>query len=262
VEVKGGIPEKLYEDVYAFGYNDLNALEDLLKQHGDSTAAITITPFGHPLAAPMQAPEPGFLDGVRALADQYGVVLIFDEIRTGFRIAIGGAQQYYNVTPDLSTFGKAMANGYAIAAVCGKADIMKKAEQDVFVSSTFFSNSLGFVAALKTIEILQRDKVLEHIWTQGQSLMTQIQQAIDDYPVGAQLSGIAPMFFVTFKSDPNKIYRQRRRDYYTHLIRRGIFMQPYHHSYICYRHTPEDLQTTAHAIRDSLATIYETYGAY
>jgi glutamate-1-semialdehyde aminotransferase len=262
VEVKGGIPQKLYEDVHEFRYNDLNSLEDLLKQHGDNTAAITLTPFGHPTAKPMAEPAPGFLQGVRALADKYGVVLIFDEVRTCFRVSMGGAQQYYGVTPDLACIGKAMANGYAISAVCGKAGIMKKGEHDVFISSTFFPNSLGYVASLKTIEILQRDNVLKAIWAKGAGIMSRVRGSIDSHPVGAELSGIAPMFFVTFKADAAKLYRKRRNEFYTQLIRRGVFMQPYHHAYICYRHTEEDLAATAQAVEDALAIVEEKYGKY
>ena len=85
VEVKGGIPQKLWEDVYEFHYNRLDELEDLMKQHGDQTAAIIVTPVGHPLAEKVQMTAPGFLEGVSALADKYGTVLVFDEISSGFR---------------------------------------------------------------------------------------------------------------------------------------------------------------------------------
>ena len=262
VEVKGGIPEKLYEDVYEFEYNDLTALERLLAEHGGDTAAIIITPFGHPLAKKMQSPKAGFLEGVRKLADKYNVVLVFDEIRTGFRISMGGAQAYYNVTPDLTCIGKAMANGYAIAAVCGKKEIMKKVERDVFVSSTFFPNSLGYIAALKTIEILQRDHVLEAIWKKGRRFMDRLEAIVDKYDVGAELSGIPPMFFITFKPDAEKIYRRRRNEFYTQLIRQGIFMQPYHHSYICYRHNEEDLNKSLKAVENSLQIVMDKYGKF
>jgi glutamate-1-semialdehyde aminotransferase len=262
VEVKGGIPEKLYEDVYEFQYNDLIALETLLAKHGDDTAAIIITPFGHPLSKKMQCPKPGFLEGIRKLADKNNLVLIFDEIRTGFRMSMGGAQTYYNVTPDLTCIGKAMANGYAIAGVCGKEGIMKKAEHDVFISSTFFPNSLGYIAALKTIEILQRDNVLEVIWEKGNRFMEQLEAILDKYDVGAELSGIGPMFFITFKSDAQKIYRRRRNEFYTQLIRQGIFMQPYHHSYICYRHSEEDLDKSLKAVENSLQIVLDKHGKF
>ena len=175
---------------------------------------------------------------------------------------MGGAQAYYNVTPDLSCLGKAMANGYAIAAVCGKEEIMKKAESDVFVSSTFFPNSLGYIAALKTIEILQRDHVLDVIWKKGQQFMSRLETIVDKYDVGAELSGIPPMFFITFKSDTEKVYRKRRNEFFTQLIRQGIFMQPYHHGYICYRHCEEDLKKSLKAVENSLQIVLDKYGKF
>ncbi|HQB24205.1 MAG TPA: aminotransferase class III-fold pyridoxal phosphate-dependent enzyme, partial [Bacteroidales bacterium] len=137
----------MWEDTHEFHYNDLEGLEDLLKAHGDDTAAIIITPVGHPLAEKVEMPKPGFLEGVRALADKYGIVLVFDEIRSGFRYDLGGAQKLFGVTPDLSVFGKAMANGYPIGAVVGKEEHMKVLADKVFLSSTFFPNSLEQVAA-------------------------------------------------------------------------------------------------------------------
>jgi glutamate-1-semialdehyde aminotransferase len=252
VEVKGGVPKKLYEDVHEFHYNDLDELESLMKQHGDETAAIIITPFGHPLAEKLEEPKPGFLQGVRDLADKYGSLLIFDEIRTGFRVTMGGAQKYYGVTPDISTFGKAMANGYELSVVVGKAEYMKKAEKEVFVSSTFFPNSTSMIAALKTIEILERDKVLESIWSKGEKFITDLKNVVAESGVDADVSGIPPMQFITFNKDAVKTYKEKRTDFYTQLIRRGVFMQPYHHGYICHRHTVEDLAHTVNMVKESL----------
>lgn len=259
VEVKGGIPEKLYEDVHEFRYNNLNQLEDLMAKYGDETAAIILTPFGHPLHERMEEPGPGFLEGVREIATKYGAVLIFDEIRTGFRLTMGGAQKLYRVTPDLSVIGKGMANGYAISAVTGKAEIMKAAEQKVFISSTFFPNSDGYIASLKTIEILERDDVLDKIWERGSRFLEKVQNIVNKYDVGAELSGVAPMFFITFKRDKADTYKARREDFYTQLIRRGIFLHLYHHGFICYRHTEQDLDIAAKAIDEALAYVNEKH---
>ena len=89
VEMKGGVPEKFYEDVHEFRYNNLHQLEELMAKYGDQTAAIIMTPFGHPLHQKMEEPEPGFLEGVREIATRYGAVLVFDEVRTGFRLSHG-----------------------------------------------------------------------------------------------------------------------------------------------------------------------------
>jgi len=257
VEMKGGIPPKLYEDVYDFPYNDLDALEDLMERHGNETAAIIMTPFGHPLHAPMQEPKPGFLEGVQEIARRYGAVLVYDEIRTGFRLSLGGAQKLYGVTPDLAVLGKGMGNGYPISVVTGKAEVMMAAAQKLFISSTFFPNSEGFVAALKTIEILERDDVLGKIWAKGERFLARIRDLIAQHDVGAELTGVAPMFFITFRKDEKQ--KARRTEFYTQMIRRGIFFTPHHHGYLCYRHTDEDLDLTAKAIDASLAHVKALY---
>jgi len=259
VEMKGGVPEKLYEDVYEFRYNDLNQLADLMVKYGNQTAAIIMTPFGHPNHQKMEEPQPGFLEGVREIAVRYGAVLVFDEVRTGFRLAMGGAQELYGVTPDLAVLGKGMANGYAISVVTGKAEVMMAAAQKLFISSTFFPNSDGYIAALKTMEILERDNVLDKIWEKGGRLKKKIQGIINKYDAGAELTGVAPMFYITFKKDEADTYRDRRNDFYTQLIRRGIFLHPHHHGYISYRHTEENLDTTAKAIDEAMAFVKDKY---
>jgi glutamate-1-semialdehyde aminotransferase len=259
VEMKGGIPQKFYEDVYEFRYNNLNQLEELMARYGDQTAAIIMTPFGHPLHQRMEEPQPGFLEGVREIATRYGAVLVFDEVRTCFRLRMGGAQELYRVTPDLTVLGKGMANGYAISVVTGKAEVMMAAAQKLFISSTFFPNSDGYIAALKTIEILERDKVLDKIWEKGGRFMKKVQGIINKYDVGAELSGVAPMFFITFKRDEAGTHKARRDDFYTQLIRRGIFFTPHHHGYICHRHTEQDLDVTANAIDEALAYLNQKY---
>jgi glutamate-1-semialdehyde-2,1-aminomutase len=255
VEVKGGIPEKLWEDVHEFHYNDLDSLEKLLKEHKGNVAAVIITPVGHPLAHPVEAPRPGFLEGVRELATAHGAVLIFDEIRTGFRVSMGGAQARYGVTPDLAAFGKAMANGYPISAVVGRREVMSAVESKVFISSTFFPNSLEMVAALKTIEILEREGVPDKLWARGQKLLDRLGRVVAASGVPCTLSGIPPMPFITFETDPQKKYKDRRTLFYTEVIRRGVFLQPYHHGYICYRHTDEELDTVVGVVEEALAEV-------
>lgn len=260
VEMKGGIPAKFYEDVHEFRYNDLAHIEQLMKTHGNQTAAIIMTPFGHHLHQKMQQPGPGFLEGVRELADEYGSVLIFDEVRTCFRLRMGGAQELYGVTPDLTVLGKGMANGYAISVVTGKAEVMMAAADKLFISSTFFPNSDGYIAALKTIEILERESVLQKIWERGDRFLKKIQATIDGYTVGAELSGVAPMFFITFKRDEGNTQKAKRDLFYSQLIRKGFFFAPHHHAYINYRHTDDDLEKAARAIDEAMAVVAQRYG--
>lgn len=258
VEVKGGVPEDITKLTLEFSYGDLEELEDMLKEHHNDTACIIITPVGHPLAFPVVPPPKGYLEGVRELADKYNVVLIFDEIRTGFRAALGGAQERYGVTPDISVFGKAMANGYAISACVGKSEFMKVLEKKAFISSTFFPNSLEMVAALKCIEILERDKVIDDIWDRGQKFLDKLTKIKEELDAPIHISGIPPMPFITFNKVDDK-YKERRIMFYTETIRRGLFIQPYHHWYICHRHTDEDLDYAINCVKEAMQLALEKY---
>ena len=258
VEVEGGVPNAIRDLTREFPYGDLDALEKLLRDNINDVAGIIITPVGHPLAAPVAVPPEGYLEGVRELADKYKAVLIFDEIRTGFRVALGGAQERYGVTPDLSAFGKAMANGYAISACVGKEEIMKVAEKKVFISSTFFPNSLEMVAAMKCIDILERENVIESIWKRGEEFLTSLTSLVEESKVPASISGIPPMPFLTFEKVDN-LYKERRNCFYTETIRRNLFIQPYHHWYIAHRHTDEDLACALNAIGEALEVVKEKF---
>src|SRR5665648_285210 len=218
VEHHGGVPKVIKDLTKEFQYGDLKELEELLKEYKDNTACIIITPVGHPGAMPIIPPPIGYLQGVRDLADNYNVVLIFDEIRTGFRVAMGGAQERYGVTPDISVFGKAMANGYPISACVGKEKFMKVMIKDAFISSTFFPNSLEMAAALKCIEILEREKVIVVMWERGTWYLEELNKIKTDLNAPVTVSGIPPMPYITFdKVDED--YKERRTMFYTETIR-------------------------------------------
>lgn len=260
VEVKGGVPEAVRDLTLEFPYGDLDALEKILKENRGEVAGIIITPVGHPLAQPVSAPPNGYLAGVRALADQYEAVLIFDEVRSGFRVSMGGAQERYGVTPDLSTFGKALANGYPLSACVGKREFMKEAEEHVFISSTFFPNSLDMVAAMKCLDILERENVIDAIWERGEKFLSDLRDIVEKSGVPASVSGIPPMPFVTFdKADDH--YKKRRTLFYTETIRRGLFIQPYHHWYLTYRHSAEDLKYALVTISEAFEEVAKEYPA-
>jgi len=255
VEVHGGVLEKTYQDTLEFHYNDLPALEKLLEDNKGEVAAIIITPIGHPLAKPVEEPNAGYLEGVRRLADKHDAVLIFDEIRSGFRISLGGAQERYKVTPDMACVGKAMANGYPISAVVGKEKFMKVVEKEVFISSTFFPNSLEMIAALKTIEISKRENVCDSIWKRGTEFNNGLQRVIDKHKLPIKVSKVPPMPYLTFDSDETGLYKKRRTLFYTEAIRRGLFIQPFHHWYIAHRHTDADLARALNIVDESLSVV-------
>jgi glutamate-1-semialdehyde aminotransferase len=210
---------------------------------------------GHPLAEKVQEPKPGYLEGVRAIADKYGAALIFDEIRSGFRVDIGGAQKRYGVTPDISTFGKALANGYPIGAVVGKREFMKVLADKVFLSSTFFPNSMEQIAALKTIEILERDNILATVRKKGEFFGNLVEEVVKNCGYDVEFSGAPLMPFITFNKDKDGLYKKLRPAFYTELIRRKVFLQPFHHGYICYRHTEEDLRYSANMIAEAFGEL-------
>jgi len=258
VEVHGGIPQAVLDLTLEVEYGDADALERVFEADKDRIAGLIITPVGHPLAKPVTAPPPGYLEAVKEIVHRHGAVLVFDEVRTGFRVAMGGAQERYGVTPDVTTIGKAMANGYAISAVVGKREFMQVYEKKAFISSTFFPNSLEMAAAMKTLDILEREKVQDAIWERGTRFLERLGKIVDESGVPVTKSGIPPMPFLTFdKADEH--YKARRVEFYTQCIRRGLFVQPYHHWYIAYRHTEEDLTRALDVVEEALACVAEKY---
>jgi glutamate-1-semialdehyde aminotransferase len=259
VEVKAGVPEKVYEDVIEFKYNDLDQIEDLMKSHGEQAAGIILWPIGTPLGNEVQMPKAGFLEGIRSIADKYGTVLIYDELRSGFRVNLGGAQKEFGVIPDISVIGKAMGNGYAIGAVVGKDKIMKVVENKVFISSTFIPNSFAQVAALKTMEMMERDHILEGLRRKGEKYCVKIEKVVNDSGVNCAFSGAPWMPFIMFKEKSDMLNMKLRLKFYTHLIRSKVFLSPYHHGYFIYQHTDEDLNHVVSSIAESLAEIKKEY---
>lgn len=258
VENHNGVPDETVSLTIGFEYGKIDELKSKLEENKGQVACIIITPVGHPLAKDVIVPPKGYLQNVRKLADEYGAVLVFDEIRTGFRAAMGGAGQLYGVVPDLATFGKAMANGYPISALVGKKEIMKVMENEVFISSTFFPNSLEMAASMKCIEILERDNVIENIWDKGRLFLAKLTEIKEKHGAPVTVSGIPPMPFITFDK-VDDMYKARRKEFYTQTIRHGLFIQPYHHWYICYRHTEKDLEYAIDCIDKAMGYVMKKY---
>ncbi len=252
VEGKGGVLPKTYEDTLEFEYNNLQQLEDLLKANQGQVAGIIMTPVGHPNAHEVQMPKPGFLEGAKQLAEAHGTVLIFDEIRTGFRVNLGGAQKLFGVTPHMSVFGKAMANGYEISMVVGRKDIMDVLITKAFVSSTYFNNTLPMVASLKTIELLERDNMLDVIAARGHAFCKKVRKYVKASGMPVTFTGEPWMPYITFDKEETGRYKKQRAAFYAQLIRRKVFLQPYHHGYVAYRHSTKDLGNAADMIAESL----------
>jgi glutamate-1-semialdehyde 2,1-aminomutase len=169
-----GVPKSVQDLSSKFIFNDPDSLERLFKTDSTGFAAVILEPTG------LCEPEDGFLERVRELCDQYGVVLVFDEIVTGFRVDMGGAQRKYGVTPDLATFGKAMANGMPISTIVGKREIMKLMD-DIFFSGTFGGETLSLAASLATITKLEKINAPEVFERTGRTIRDAVQSIITDF---------------------------------------------------------------------------------
>ncbi len=176
-----GVPKVVQDLSSTFIFNDSDSLESLLKSDPNGYAAVILEPAG------TYEPEKGFLERVRELCNQYGVILIFDEIVTGFRVDMGGAQRKYGVTPDLATFGKAMANGMPISTIVGKRKIMKLMD-DIFFSGTFGGETLSLAAALATITKLEKINAPEIFERTGRTIRDAVQSIITDFELDDILS--------------------------------------------------------------------------
>src|SRR6185295_6983995 len=159
-----GVPRGLKGTAFPFHYNRLDELQAIVAAHGKKLGAIVMEPVRS------EPPNPGFLEGVRDLATEIGAVLVFDEVTTGFRMTDGGIHKMLGVNPDVAVFAKAMANGYAMAAVIGTSAVME-AVQSTFVSSTNWTERIGTVAALATIRKYCRERVAEHLIRIGKLTM-------------------------------------------------------------------------------------------
>ncbi|MEU3296975.1 aminotransferase class III-fold pyridoxal phosphate-dependent enzyme [Streptomyces longwoodensis] len=238
-----GVPRTVAEQVTTFGYNDLSSLEEVLHRFSGRVACILMMPFETTL------PKTGFLQGVRELADRHGALLVLDEIRSGFRLGLGGAQEAFGVRADLVTVGKAMANGYAVSAVAGRADILRELA-NVHISSTFFANSLDMAASLATIDVLATTPALARVEALGIRLQQGLRDVIARTGLPARVVGAPQMPFLQF--DDAALAQRRKRLFYTWTVREGLLLHPNHHWYVSAALSDADVDHTL-AVADRAA---------
>jgi len=242
-----GIPTCLSEYVHEFTYNDLSSLDKVLSQH--SVAGVIME------AQSLTKPEVGFLEGVKELTHKYGAVLIFDEVVTGFRWCIGGAQEFFGVIPDLACLGKAMANGMPISAIVGKREIMNELNH-CFFSMTFGGECLSLAAAIATIKEL-KNKDYSYIWDLGNMLSDGINSAVSYSGLNINFAGSAPRHNLTF-SDEYEDPIGMKALFYQEMLKRGVFFSNV--MYIQFSHTKEDIEKTICAADESFALVAENIG--
>ncbi len=256
-----GIPRSIQNDMLIAPFNDLETSVSIIERYHDELGGVIVEPFQRLLP-----PIPGFLEGLREVTRQYGIPLIFDEIVTGFRFAFGGAQEFYNVTPDLCTLGKIVAGGYPLSAVAGSSEILSpfnptSSGEGGFMPQigTMSGNPIAAAAGLATIGILKREGTYEKLFSTGQELKDNLQRLLNEAEIPAQVVGEAPLFDVfftndeeiidyrdTLKADANKLAKFNKL-----LLERGIFKGG-SKIYISLAHTREDIDKTIEAFSSTI----------
>lgn len=237
-----GVPKAVSDLSHVFPFNDLEALDRLLAAHPGEFACV--------IMEAMNAVEPadGYLAGVRDIAHRHGALFILDEIITGFRYALGGAEELFGVTPDLACFGKSMGNGYAISAVVGRADIMKLMEE-IFFSFTAGGETLGLAAALATIRKIRDAGVIPHLWRAGERVRDALRKKLAMHRLEEAIvpCGMPPWLLLVFKDALGGTSWQIKTLFMQEMLARGILMQSSHN--FSYAHKDADI--------DALLTAYD-----
>ncbi len=237
-----GVPRGLTGTALPFAYNDLASLEQQLELHMGEIACIILE-----AARGASLPAPGFLEGVRALATAHGAVLIFDEVVTGFRLGLGGAQEQFGVLPDLATYAKAISNGYAMGAVVGRREVMSVVGE-MFVSSTYWSDAVGLAASLATIRELRARDAFRQIAAFGSHFQQAFNELVEEHELPLRATGLPQHISIVATTD-DAVQKRALKDYYTQeMTRRGFFtafnVNP------SYAHSAADLEQIVAAWRE------------
>jgi glutamate-1-semialdehyde 2,1-aminomutase len=263
-----GIPKSLRDEMLVAPYNDLETVASLIREHKGELAGIIVEPFQR-----LISPKPGFLEGLRKLTQENGMVLIFDEVVTGFRFAYGGAQAYYGVTPDICTMGKAIGGGFPLAAIGGRADIMAHFDKSAVAEDSFMvqigtlsGNPIAAAAGLKTLEILKRPGAYDRIFKTGHALMEGYAEILKRNRITARVVGDAPMFDVIFTDREVKDYRSAMGDEakmkrLNLLLRQRGILKGESKYYISLAHTDEDVAFTLDAFAAAIAELQSAKAA-
>ncbi len=258
-----GIPRAARDGVLVAPFNDLAVVESLLAERGQEVAGIIVEPFQRIIP-----PEPGFLEGLRALASAHGIVLIFDEVVTGFRFGYAGAQGLYGVTPDLATLGKVIGGGFPLAALVGPEAIMRHfdkaavgADAFLYQVGTLSGNPVAAAAGLATLAVLRRPGMYERIEANGRRVQAAIAAGAAEAGLAVEVVGVPSLFDAVFTDRPVRCYRdvaaankRRAMDFTRRLRQRGV-LKPDGKFYVSAALTEDDLAQTETAIREALREI-------
>ncbi len=264
MQTSSGIPEGIRHYVINLPFNDLERLEEKVEARWHELAAIFVEPVLGNAAGILARPD--WLKKVRELCDRYRIVLIFDEVKTGFRIARGGAQEYFGVKADLVTYAKAMGNGFPIAAIGGREKVMGVIEPGrVAHVGTYTGNVVGTAAADATLEILETQPIIETIFERGQRLMDGIHEILTLAGIPHFITGLPPVFGFILGTDEEPIefrdYLEGDAALYERLVmalvERGVVPDPDGREpwFLCYSHSEQDIADTLTAFEDAVKEV-------
>ena len=237
-----GVPQSTRDMTIPFEYNNLDSLKAAFDAHPTQIACLIMMPFE------TEMPADGFLEGAKKICHDNGAVFILDEVRSSYRMALGGAQEYFNVIPDLTTISKTMANGYAIGAVVGKKEVMSAINKGLF-SATFFVSALEMAAAMATINILKNEPVIEHIWRIGEKLQQGLKEVVSEANLNLEIVGAPPMPFMKFCIEDEEMNNKLKMEFYAEAAAQGVYFHPGHHWFVNYSHTDDDVEKTVEICR-------------
>ncbi|MEM7032333.1 MAG: aspartate aminotransferase family protein [Chloroflexota bacterium] len=263
-----GLPHSLGQNVLVSPFNAANEAIEFIETYRDELAAVVVEPLQRCIR-----PRPGFFEALRTHTEKYGIVLIFDEIVTGFRLAWGGAQERYGVVPDLATFGKTISGGYPSAAICGRADLLDTANprrdaypidsKRIIATGTFNGNPLSAVAGLATLNELEKPGTYERLYEMGDQIINEITQMGQEFSTPLLVGGEGPVLQVLFTDDDailnyeSMLYADKAKAYTfgVEMIRRGFFVSPFEKIYLSTMHSDEDIARLLEGAREVLRDV-------
>jgi glutamate-1-semialdehyde 2,1-aminomutase len=256
-----GLPDGLRDSLIVLQWNDGEELERVIRERGEEIAAVITEPIMCNTGCIL--PVPGYLNLMRQLTHEFGIVLIFDEVITGFRVALGGAQQYYGVLPDLTVMAKGFGGGFPVAAVGGKKDIMQLvADGTVSMAGTYSGNGIAVSAANATLDFLVRPGIYHNLFEKSERLVRGIAERLESSGFESAVVGIGPLFQVWFTASPIRNYRDavrhaRRhqfRVWWEEMLKRGVLFHPdaFENMFVSFAHSDIDVECTLQAVEGAL----------
>jgi glutamate-1-semialdehyde 2,1-aminomutase len=240
-----GITTGAHQDYQAIPFDDITALEGAASEVGDTLAAIVIEPVIERL------PSNAWIEAARAICDERGAVLVFDEMKTGFRLRTGGFQEYSGITPDIAVFGKALANGYPLSAIVGREAVMRSAAE-CWISSTHAGETIALAAASAVLDWHEKAEVCEGIWAAGEEMMQGVQRAITASGVsGVSVHGIPPMWLLDFDDE------DQRTRFGELALEAGVLFKRGAYNFACLAHEESDVGEIESAASEAFVALRE-----